>query len=465
MKKIILFMVGVLLLFVASCGSKLSAPEDFKVDNNVISFTEVDGAKTKAVIKNKETGKVYNRVVNNGTVLETLSLGAGTYEIYLEITLNNDKVTTSVLSFVIQDLNFANEVKGEDMVNSEYVKVVGRSYYDEEKSSLILPHSGSGFTVRFTGTTLKADLTATNSLTASKRPYIAVVVDGDFENPIVHAIDDKEIKDFILVSGLESKEHEIAVIKRSESLDSFIGVQNVTTDGKILPKVEKERFIEILGDSTIAGYGNETAGTTNGKSSGNSNVLKTFEFITAQELDADYSIVCASGWGLTGSIWTTPNTVNLYETYKRVYSTFSQQKQQHVYSDDYYDFSQGRIADVMIISVGTNDLYYIEDGYNTSKALGDQRKQAFIDEYQSVLEFISSIHPGVEIFMVYGAMGETRMYPTVEAAFANVKDTMSNVHLVKLNGDQQAVDHHPSTKSHEEMSKVLISEIKKIMNW
>ena len=33
----------------------------------------------------------------------------------------------------------------------------------------------------------------------------------------------------------------------------------------------------------------------------------------------------------------------------------------------------------MIISVGTNDLYYIEAGYNESKAIGDQRKQDFIE--------------------------------------------------------------------------------------
>ena len=192
---------------------------------------------------------------------------------------------------------------------------------------------------------------------------------------------------------------------------------------------------------------------------------KTFAYLTAKALDADYSIVCASGWGLTGSEWTIPKTVNLFETYRRYYSTYSEQKQQHVYSDDYYKFSDGRKADVVIISVGTNDLYYIEAGYKESTSLGDERKQDFINKYKELLEFITSLYNGVEIFMVYGAMGETRMYPTVKAAYNNVKDLMNNVHLVYLVGDQKAIDYHPSAKGHEEMSVDLIAEIKKVMNW
>lgn len=468
MKKIFNFILCLLLLFLVSCGSKLAAPTDFKVADNIITFTEVEGAKHKAVITNKETNKVYNRVVTSGTSIDTLSLGPGSYDIFIEVELDGEIVNTEVLSFFVEDENAVKEVSGESMLYSEYVKVVGRSYYDEEKESVMMPHSGSGFTVRFKGTSLKVDLTATNSLLGWKNPYIAVVVDGDYDNPTVMSITSKSNDGLVLVENLEYKEHEVSLIKRSEALDSFIGVKNVYTDGKFLPREDKERFIEILGDSTIAGYGNETQfvnGKYEDKKSSNSNVLKTFGFITAQELNADYSIVCASGWGLTGSEWTIPKTVNLFETYKRYYSTYDESKQKHVYSDDYYKFSDGRKADVVIISVGTNDLYYIEAGYGESTSLGDERKQDFINKYKELLEFISSIYEGVEIFMVYGAMGENRMYATVRAAYDNVKDVMSNVHLVRLYGDQKAIDYHPSAKGHEEMAVDLIAEIKKVMNW
>lgn len=471
MKKIIMLFVLMLSLFAYGCGEatkeQLTAPTDFALADNVISFTEIEGAKHKAVITNKETNKVYNRVVTNGTSVESLSLAAGIYEIYIEVSLNNETAVTEVITFVIEDANAVQKVNGEEMMYSEYVKLIGRTYVKDE-TTVMISHSGSGLTVKFKGTNLKVDLTATNSSNAWKRPYVSIIIDGDYDNPIIQGVNSKSIDGFVLAENLEYGEHEVTFIKRSEALDSFIGIKNVYTDGKLLPREDKERFIEILGDSTIAGYGNETklvGSKYEDKTSGNSNVMKTFAYLTAREFDADYSIVCASGWGLTGSEWTVPKTVNLLETYKRYYSTYSESKQQHIYSEDYYNFSEGRKADVMIISVGTNDLYYIEAGYNESKAIGDQRKQDFIDKYKELLEFITSMYDGVQIFMVYGAMGEIRMYPTVEAAYNNVKDSMNNVHLVKLNGDQKAIDYHPSAKGHEEMSEVLIAEVKKVMNW
>ena len=354
------------------------------------------------------------------------------------------------------------------MLYSEKIKFIGRSFFDQEYDAVMVTQAGGGFTVRFKGTSLKADIVGTNTLLGWKKPYLAVIIDNDYDNPNVISLSSKNNDGFILAENLEYGEHEVTLVKRSEALDSFIGVKNVYSDGKLLDRVDKDRFIEILGDSTIAGYGNETkmvAGKYEDKTSANSNVLKTFAYLTAKHFDADYSIMCASGWGLTGSEWTNPKTVNLFETYKRYYSTYSEAKGKHIYSDELYNFSLGRKADVVIISVGTNDLYYIEAGYKESTSLGDERKQAFINTYKELLEFISDIYSGVEIFMVYGAMGETRMYPTVKQAYENVKDTMSNVHLVRLYGDQKAIDYHPSVNGHEEMSLDLINEIKKVMNW
>ena len=468
MKKILNLLLITVLLFLVSCSGKLTPPNDLVVSDNIISFSEVEGAKHKAVLLNKDTNKEYVRVINSGITLDSLSLEPGMYEMYLEVSLGDEVVKTEVVSFVIEDSFAIKDVSGEDMLYSDYIKIIGRSYYDQELGAVMMTQAGSGFTVKFRGTSLKADICATNSLIGWKKPWIAVVIDGDYDNPNIMSIDKKNIDELVLASGLEYGEHEVTLVKRSEALDSFIGVKNVYSDGKLLNRVDKDRFIEILGDSTIAGYGNETqfvGGKYENKTSANSNVMKTFGYLTAQAFDADYSIVCASGWGLTGSEWTTPKTVNLLETYKRYYSTYSETKQQHIYSDELYNFSLGRIADVVIISVGTNDLYYIEAGQNQSQSLGAERKQAFIDAYKELLEFITSIYPGVEIFMVYGAMGETRMYPTVKAAYDNVKDTMSNVHLVRLYGDQKAVDYHPSTKGHEEMSLDLINEIKNVMNW
>lgn len=464
--------IGLILAF-ASCNNTetptISAPDNFKIVDNTITFTEIDGAKNKAVIwANGQEGQNNYRLINSGTTIDELNLSPGEYFMYVEITLNGQTVKTETISFVIEDLDAVKEVGASEMINSNLVKLIGRNFYEKNKDVVMMPHAGSGFTVRFKGTSLKADLYATNSMTNWKRPYISVIVDGNYDNPTILSLHTKNTEGLTLVEGLSYGEHEVTVIKRSESLDSFYGVSKVYSDGKLLDRDDKERFIEIIGDSTIAGYGNETKyvnGKYEDKTSANSNIMKTFGYITANKLNADYSIVCASGWGLTGSIWTTPQTVNLFETYRRYYATYDDITKKHVYSNDYYNFSEGRKADVVIISVGTNDLYYIEDGYKQSNEIGSQRKQDFIDKYKELVEMITSMYEGVEIFMVYGAMGEIRMYSTVESAYKNINKTLSNVHLVKLNGDQKAIDYHPSAKSHEEMATVLIDEIKKIKNW
>ena len=476
-KKLYVILSFLSLIFIVACsGNEQSSstqpqiviPQELVIKGNTISFEALEGAKNKAVIwEEGKEGTYQYRVINSGTDIYSLNLTPAKYFMYLEISYNGQTVKTNTEEFTIQDLNAIGQVEAEYMIDSTVVKMIGRNYYDENKKAVMMYHSGSGFTVKFEGTSVTADLYATNASTSWKRPYISIIVDNDLENPRIVALEKMNYNDFILAEGLTEGEHEVTVIKRSEALDSFFGVKEVHTDGKFLPKEDKDLFIEILGDSTIAGYGNETKlvnGKYEDKTSANSNIMKTFAYVTAQELNADYSIVCASGWGLTGSMWTTPQTVNLFETYRRYYATYDTLQNKHVYSDENYKFSEGRVADIVIISVGTNDLYYIEDAYKQSNLLGEQRKQKFIDDYKELCTFISSIYNGVEIFMVYGAMGETRMYSTVEAAYQNVSATMNNVHLVKLTGDQGAIDYHPSAASHVEMSSVLIQEIKKVKN-
>ena len=52
----------------------------------------------------------------------------------------------------------------------------------------------------------------------------------------------KNTEGLVLVEGLEYGEHEVTLIKRSESLDSHYGVSKIYSDGKLLERQDKERF-------------------------------------------------------------------------------------------------------------------------------------------------------------------------------------------------------------------------------
>ncbi len=479
MKKIINALLIIFSVFLlASCTEPIEAPQDLKVENDLIAFTEIEDAIYKAVFISTADNKVHNRVVSNGTNIYTLSLAEGEYQLYIEITIGKQVVNTNQITIVIRDINAVNELKGETMLDSTQIKFIGRTLYDQVDEVNMMHHSGSGFEVKIIGTSLSADLIGTNTTQQAKKPFLAVVVDENHDDVRVLSLDEKHNNKLVLVEGLKYGEHTIRVIKRSEALDSFFGVKAVYTDGKFLDVEYKDRFIEILGDSTTAGYGNETKQIfINGipvkdewgynkyedKTSGNSNALKTFGYLTAQAVNADYSIFSASGWGLTGSIWTNPQTVNLFDAYRKVYAT-TNNSFVNVYSDEDYNFATARKADAVIISVGTNDLYYIE-AMQGDQIKFQERKQAFIDKYKELVDFIMYLYGAdTQIFMVYGAMVESRMYHTVEAAYANLSG-YTNVHLVKLQGDNGAVDHHPSVSSNEEMAQVLIAKVKEVMNW
>ena len=348
-----------------------------------------------------------------------------------------------------------------NIIGSSYIKLIGRTYYDDKLEAIMMPQSASGFTVKFYGTLLSLDLVATNWAIESKRPFIAIIIDRDYNNPRVISLNKPIYIDFVVVSGLDDTEHEITIIKRNEALESFFGLKSISTDGFFIEKVIKPRYIEILGDSTVAGYGNEVP---NGilKASDNTNIMKTFTYIAAQKFDADYSIICASGWGVVGSVWTNPQTVNLCEIYKkRYYGTLDINTLTHKYSERIYDFSNNRQADVIVLSIGANDLTYVDAGYQISEEEGLKRIEIFTQEYLSLLNFINSIHSNVEIIMV--SWQEIPMYYLVKKAFDAAN--MSNTHIITVTGDMKSAKHHPSAQCHIEISDILINEISKIKGW
>lgn len=461
MKKIIKFFmflpIFISILIISSCDSKIIVPENFVIENDIILFQEVENYTYKGVFIGE---KEYKRIVKNGTTLESLTLPYGEYTVYLEISDGKGTAKTESLTYKYIEKGI-NLISGEDMVNLEYIKWHGRTKYENEINMMY--HSGSGFEVEINGTELYADIHATNAPDPSKRPYLAVVIDEDFDNPTIIPITSNNAMDVCLAKELKLGTHNIKVFKRSESLDSFYGLKSIRTDGAFLLPKNKERFIEIIGDSTTAGYGNETKkvnGQMQGKSSANSNVLKTFSVLSAIELNADFTLMSASGWGLTGSIWTNPQTVNIFDAYKKLYVKSNSQGQS--YSQENYDYLSSRNPDVVIISVGTNDLYYIEAVTGADR---QERIKAFKEKYLELVTFLNEIYTNTDIIMVYGAMGESRMYSNVEAAYQEIIKVHSNVHCLKLKGDMGAVDNHPTVKSNEEMAEVLINKIKEIKNW
>ena len=102
----------------------------------------------------------------------------------------------------------------------------------------------------------------------------------------------------------EEKEVKVRIILLSEGSHGGIGVKSIninTCSEKIIKPTEYKKLrIEYIGDSITCAYGIECASTSEPFQTTTQNFELTYAFLSAKELDADYSCVCYSGSGVVG---------------------------------------------------------------------------------------------------------------------------------------------------------------------
>ena len=149
-----------------------------------------------------------------------------------------------------------------------------------------------------------------------------------------------------------------------------IGIVSIDAKCIELPKIY-EHTVEVIGDSTIAGFGNlgkvEDSCTTT-----NTDGLLDYTFKALKELKSEVHTFCASGWGVFGSIWTTPKDIKITDFKDKVC----------VFSDIPWDYNKIN-PELIIISLGTNDYYYIQE----IEELKEQRRMSFIKEYVDFINY------------------------------------------------------------------------------
>lgn len=450
---------------VIGCTKKqdLSVPTNLKITGSIITFDSDVLNLFRIEIENVETGEIIRRYVEDGMDLNSLDIPTGTYKIKIQ-SVSNDKTNFSLFSDTVtykqKDLYMIKELKEQKLVDGNYVKWMGRTLYSEEDKTNTLFYSASGFEVKVQKDeeplTVKTKLHATNTTNSSKRPYIVLVKDNDFENTITLSLIEKESEITLVGDGgftIDDDEiHIISLYKRSESIDSHVSVENITTNGKFISGVSyKEHKIEVIAASSSTGYGN-LGNSTSQKDTSNSDALHAFAFLTAQKLNAEINIVSASGWGISGSRWTSPNTVNMYDKYKYV----------DVASDKIWDVSN-YTPDVIVTNFGTNDLSYINAASNANEKA--KRRENFISMYVLFLEYLHNTYPNAKIIILYGLMLESGIYTDTIEIYNKASLNVPSLEIIKIEGDAKGAASHPSKASHEEIATTLTNKIKEIMNW
>ncbi len=343
------------------------------------------------------------------------------------------------------------------------VKQIGRTYYHEETKTLWCSHSGSGIAFTFEGTdcilTLVGDSQyASGAAAARYAVYLndqmvmdAQVTEAETEITILHS---------------ETIQYaEVRVIKLSEAAQSSFGIKDITVTAKegIMPAAAKAHTIEFIGDSITCGYGVDDENPAGGFKTLTENVTRTYAYLTADTLQADYSMVSFSGYGIVSG-YTNNNERNKTALVPRYYDklgfSFGVLEQKKKPQDIPWDFSD--TPELIVVNLGTNDASYT--------GTDPVRQQEYIDGYVAFLKTIRQKNPDVPILCTLGIMGDT-LCASMEAAVAQycteTGDSKINSMRFAMQSaeDGYAVDWHPTAATHAKAADTLTDFIRIWLGW
>ena len=334
-------------------------------------------------------------------------------------------------------------------LNKNYLKFIGRSSVTEE--GIVLSASGSG--IEFICEGDYAEITVapeSDYVTATHYPRIAICSDGNLV--AVECISgEKTYRIDSRYSGTE-----ITLIKLSEAMHSSLVVTKVASfsKGDIKPTEEKALKIEFIGDSITCGYGID--GTAYGSfSTATENFMKTYAYLTAENLDADYSAVCYSGYGVY-----TGYTENGVKTDRVLMSEYDKACHLTGQDDPLWDFSEVK-NDLVVINLGTNDASYC-----AGSAYGRQQFEA---AYTDMLVSVREKNPDAYILCILGDMNNA-LYTSVEAAVSHYRETYSDSRAeafavdFKMGENDIVVNGHPGEKSNLYAAGVLTEKIQTLID-
>lgn len=334
----------------------------------------------------------------------------------------------------------------------QYVKLVGRTLHSNEVTWLVQSGAAVEFTV--TGKSAEITLAGDNSINndADYRSRYAILVDDEIITDAVMSTEELVVP---LFEGETSRTAKVKVIHLSEANNGAIGVKNISVVSDVAvpvrPTAKKDLSIEFIGDSITCAYGVEGASAYESFKTTTENFMKSYAYLTAQQLDAEYSAVSYSGYGIiSGYTSGDKNTDSLVPDYYHLVGK----------SEDYavdWDFSSA-LHDVVVINLGTNDSSYLSVDF-------ENRSPEFVEGYVDFLELVRSKNPEAYIICTIGTMGCEDVYPLIEQAVTEYKGNSSDERVMcyqsatQNQADGIGSDWHPSAVTQQNSAYVLADKI------
>lgn len=335
---------------------------------------------------------------------------------------------------------------------SENVKITGRTYDDGDVTWLV--QSGSAVEFELTASEASVTLAGDSAIEAEEkyRPRYAVFVDDELVEDALMSVPEKKIT---ILKESSQKTVNVKIIHLSEANNGAVGVKTIDVSSSaktpLVPAAKKDLCIEFIGDSITCAYGVEGKSNYDPFMTSTENFMKSYAYLTAQKLGADYSAVSYSGHGIISGYTSTDEK----ETGSLVPDYYENVGKPADYAKP-WDF-ENHHNDVVVINLGTNDDTYVSKDY-------ENRSGEFTEAYTEFLKTVRKNNPDAYIICTVGTMGCEEMYPAIEKAVGNFKKDsddriMSYLSAVQNPANGYGSDWHPSEITQQMSAYVLADKI------
>ena len=275
--------------------------------------------------------------------------------------------------------------------------------------------------------------------------YYTLYINGERQATRLEFADGTD--EYTIAEDLAEGEYNFKLIKQTQAPHSLSTIMTLTIDGRLLDRpADKELLIEFIGDSITCGYGlvgYPTEGVTNYGGAKYMDATLAYAYKTAEALGADHSLVSFSGWAVLPSA---PGVVN--GCVPAVYGQTSYRRGNMAYTPE-------RTADIVVIHLGTNDLYGRKDTYADD----------FVSASKDFISDVKAIHPDAKIVWVYGSMMSgsnlTAFEQKVNKIIGDLGGASAGLYAVKVPQNASGPNNsHPNVSAQAKSAEILTEFIR-----
>ncbi len=355
--------------------------------------------------------------------------------------------------------------------DNKLVKVHGR-ISNLEVGGIPLFWSASCLEMNVTGTELYIEYQHTSGYFES---YIRIEVDGfDFMR---FMLEDGTHKVHVLRRFDKNTVKNVRIFREDQGSANKVLITAVYTDGQLVTVENKKLKIEFIGDSVTAGEG---LACTNAMQVWTPAIFSNrglYALQVAKNIDADWSVMAQSGWGIHCEGWNNDIRHSMPLYYEYVAATCSSEDTRKLGGDEIFDF-ENNAADITVVNLGSNDAfafgkqaYVDENGVSHQLRMDENGRPLKADldiienEAYAFLEKIHKYSPDTKILWCYGMLidrlNEQLLSAVARYNVAHPEKVVKAVELPKFTQEFHGSRKHPGRIPHLKYAEIITDFITK----